>query len=125
MKRILVVDDEPAIRSFIRSALEQAGHAVLEAADGPSALDQARAAKPDAILLDVALPALSGLEVCRRLKEDPGTAATPVILLTGLPQPEGPPAQAEGWLIKPFTPAAVAQEVERALHGPQASVRGR
>ena len=112
MATILVVDDEPAIRALIRAAL--AKHTVLEAADGLAALEVARARLPQLVLLDVALPALSGLEVCRRLKADPATARTTILLLTGLAQSNGA-AGADGCIAKPFSPAAVVQQVEQAL----------
>jgi len=116
MARVLVVDDEPAIRSLIRSTLERAGHTVLEAPDGPNALAAARMGHPDLVLLDVALPGLSGLDVCRRLKAGPGTAGATVLLLTGL-APAGASASegAEGWIAKPFTPDGIARQVEQAL----------
>lgn len=115
MARVLVVDDEPAIRALIRSTLERAGHTILEAEDGPTALGAARTQLPDLVLLDLALPGLSGLEVCRRLKAEPGTAKTAVLLLTGLPQPEGPPEGAAGCIAKPFTPDGIVRQVEQAL----------
>jgi two-component system phosphate regulon response regulator PhoB len=116
MARVLVVDDEPAIRALIRSTLERAGHTVLEAADGPAALASAQTHLPDLVLLDVALPGLSGLEVCRRLKAEPRTAGTEILLLTGLPQAGASiPAGAEGCIAKPFTPDGIVRRVEQAL----------
>jgi len=116
MARVLVVDDEPAIRSLIRNTLERAGHTVLEAADGPAALAAARSEVPDLVLLDVALPGLSGLEVCRRLKAARETAGAAVLLLTGLPQAEACiPTGAAGCIAKPFTPDALVRQAEQAL----------
>lgn len=116
MARVLVVDDEPAIRALIRSTLEPTGHAVLEAADGPSGLEAALSQLPDLVLLDIALPGLSGLEVCRRLKADPATTQTKVLFLTGLPQPEAPPPfGADGCIAKPFTPDDIVRQIEQVL----------
>jgi DNA-binding response OmpR family regulator len=116
MARVLVVDDEPAIRSLIRTTLEREGHSVLEATDGPSGLEAARRFRPDLILLDIALPRLSGLEVCRRLKASPNTAGAAVLLLSGLPQVgDELSAGADGCLPKPFTPDAIVLQVEQAL----------
>ena len=119
MATILVVDDEPTIRLLVRAALEETGHRLLEAADGSTALDLARAERPDLILLDIVLPRLSGLEVCRRLKGDPATATTPVFLLTGfVQQAERQAAEevgAEGFIAKPFSPAALVQQIEDTL----------
>ncbi len=69
-KRILVVEDEDAIRETLRYNLAREGYDVSEAATGPDALSQARAERPDLILLDVMLPGLSGLEVCRVLRQE-------------------------------------------------------
>ncbi len=119
MLKILVVDDEPSIRALVRATLERAGYEVSEAADGASALQKAFSQRPDLILLDIALPRLSGLEVCRRLKARPETAGTPVLLLTGLlPFSElqaGYGAGAQGCVTKPFTPSALLQNVNDAL----------
>ena len=118
MLAILVVDDEPTIRALLRAALEQAGYRVLEAADGAGALRQARS-HPDLVLLDVALPDINGLEVCRRLKADPSTAGTPVLLLTGLAQPSDQRAArdagAVGCIEKPFSPADLVSRIADAL----------
>ena len=119
MPTILVVDDEPTIRYLLRASLEGRGYRLLEAADGLSALRCAQHERPDLILLDIALPALSGLEVCQRLRDDPATAATPVFLLTGyVQQAEREAAEragARGFIAKPFSPAALVAQVEEAL----------
>lgn len=125
MAIILVVDDEPTIRILVRAALEGSGHLLLEAADGEEGLRLARAAHPDLVLLDIALPRLSGLEVCQRLKRDRATSSTPVLLLTGFVQQSdrraAQEAGAEGFIAKPFSPAALLALVRDVL-GRQASV---
>ena len=68
MTTVLVVDDEPNLVDLVRSYLEREGYAVLSAADGPTALDLARTAQPDLVVLDLMLPGLDGVEVCRRLR---------------------------------------------------------
>ncbi len=119
MPTILLVDDEPTIRYLLRASLEGRGYHLIEAADGLSALQAAQRDRPDLILLDIALPGLSGLEVCRRLKEDPATAATSILLLTGyVQQTEREAADrlgARGCIAKPFSPAALVTQVEEAL----------
>jgi len=119
MATILVVDDEPSLRRLLRTALERAGYGVLEAADGPQALLLARAEQPALILLDVALPGLSGLEVCRRLRAEPANSRTPVLLISGVLPPNEATKLAEagasGWLTKPFTPATLLERVEALL----------
>lgn len=112
MATVLVVDDESAIRALIGAALAE--HTVIEAADGPSALALARAHRPEVILLDIALPGLNGLDVCRRLKADPATADAAVLFLTGLAQAPDRLA-ADGWIAKPFSPGTVVREVDQAL----------
>jgi two-component system alkaline phosphatase synthesis response regulator PhoP len=119
MPTILVVDDEPTIRLLVRAALEGTGYRLIEASDGLSALQVALSERPDVVLLDIALPRLSGLEVCRRLKENPATASAPVLLLTGLVQESERQAAEEvgarAFIAKPFSPAALVSHVEDAL----------
>ncbi len=119
MATVLVVDDEPTIRVLVRAALEGTGCRILEAVDGPSALDLARGGRPDLVLLDIALPGLSGLEVCRQLNDDPATASMPILLLTGLVQQAERQAAAEvgaqGFIAKPFSPAALVGQIEDTL----------
>ncbi len=128
MQTILIVDDEPAIRRLIRAALQGSGYRLLEEADGVSALETARREQPDLILLDIALPHMSGLEVCRRLKAGPATADVPIFLLTGLVQQvERRAAEdtgADGFIAKPFSPAALVAQIAEALR-PQTALAPR
>ena len=82
--RILVVDDDSAIRSLLRETMEDAGFEVAEAASGDRGLQAYLAVRPDIVLLDAAMPGMDGFTVCSRLQELPGGAATPVLLITGL-----------------------------------------
>ncbi|WP_426959831.1 phosphate regulon transcriptional regulator PhoB [Muricoccus radiodurans] len=79
---ILVVEDEAALLTLLRYNLEKAGFRVEEAADGPEALMRVAETKPDLVLLDWMLPALSGLEVCRQLRRRPETRDLPIIMVT-------------------------------------------
>jgi DNA-binding NtrC family response regulator len=81
---LLVVDDTPTNITVLLGHLNRAGYKVLVAADGESAIEQARFALPDLILLDVMMPGLDGYQTCRRLKADPKTASIPVIFMTAL-----------------------------------------
>ncbi|HYL81206.1 MAG TPA: response regulator, partial [Candidatus Acidoferrum sp.] len=83
-ERILVVDDEAASREVLEAILTQAGFDVAQVADGSAALASVAEAPPDLILLDIRMPGMSGLEVCRRLKYDPATGAIPIIVVTAL-----------------------------------------
>lgn len=102
--RILVVDDDPEVRAAVADGLSVEGYEVREAADGLAALSETAAWQPDALVLDVRMPVLDGLAVCRRLRalED----RTPVIVLTALDavsdRVDGLDAGADDYLVKPF-----------------------
>jgi CheY-like chemotaxis protein len=110
-RTILIVDDEPVVRALLRAALEPAGSRLVEAADGSEALESAWQYEPDVVLLDVGLPKLSGLDVCRALKTHPHPPR--VLLMTGNPDAAAASeAGADGILSKPFLPTDVLAEVE-------------
>ncbi|OLC12888.1 MAG: hypothetical protein AUH29_14820 [Candidatus Rokubacteria bacterium 13_1_40CM_69_27] len=119
MPSVLIVDDEPNIVELVRVTLEDDRVRVLEAADGATALAVAAAARPELILLDVNLPDLSGLEVCRRLRRDQGLAETRIVMLTAAAQREdvaaGLAAGADQYLTKPFSPVRLISLVEALL----------
>jgi two-component system response regulator MprA len=102
--RILVVDDEPAVRNSLERALSLEGYEVELAADGAAALDRLAAAPPDAVILDVSMPRLDGLEVCRRMRL--AGDRTPVLMLTARDAVDdrvaGLDAGADDYLVKPF-----------------------
>jgi putative two-component system response regulator len=102
---VLVVDDDPSALQSLAEALRALDFDVHEASDGPSALKIVEATDPDVVLLDVIMPGMDGYEVCRRLKEDPATALTPVVFLTGYgsreAKLEGLDAGATEFLSKP------------------------
>jgi DNA-binding response OmpR family regulator/DNA-binding CsgD family transcriptional regulator len=85
---VLIVDDVPDNLSLLHDALDEAGHTVLVARDGPSAIARARQARPDIVLLDALMPGMDGFEVARRLKADPSTATIPIIFMTALTETE-------------------------------------
>ncbi len=82
--KVLIVDDEPDLRDLLVYNLQREGYTVIEAADGVEALEKAEAEQPDAIVLDVMMPGLSGLDVCRRLRESANLRKTPILMLTAL-----------------------------------------
>ena len=102
--RILVVDDEPAVRDAVDRALRLDGHEVAVAEDGRAALDQLAMAPPDALVLDLLMPRVDGLEVCRRLRA--AGDRTPVLVLTArdavADRVRGLDAGADDYLVKPF-----------------------
>ncbi len=115
---VLVVDDVRENRELIRDNLEVRGWIVEEAEDGLSALERALVAKPDVILLDVAMPGMDGLEVCRRLRLDDRTAHVPVIMVTGHTEREdrlaGIGAGANDYLAKPIDREDLLLRVQNA-----------
>jgi DNA-binding response OmpR family regulator len=118
---ILIVDDEPNIVELVRLTLEDAHVRVLDAVDGVSALARAEAEKPDLVLLDVGLPDMSGLDVCRRLRHDPRFTPTRIVMLTAMAQREdvasGLAAGADHYLTKPFSPVRLLTLVEELVPG--------
>lgn len=86
MSQILVVDDEPAIRDFVQSFLEDEGYSVSIGRDGAEALRRIETQRPDLVLMDVMMPGLNGREVVRRLHEHPTHSAIPVILMSAASQ---------------------------------------
>src|ERR1051325_44094 len=80
--RILAVDDDPSSLEVVRARLASQGYEVLTATDGEQALTDVREQAPDLLLLDVMMPRMDGLEVCRRLRSDPARPFTPIIIVT-------------------------------------------
>ena len=114
--RVLVIDDEAPIRLLCRVNLEAEGMQVLEAADGPSGLDQARAHTPDVVLLDVMMPGLDGWRVAEHLLEDDRTNGIPIIFLTARAEfrdrARGLDIGGVDYVTKPFNPIELAPLVE-------------
>ena len=119
-KKVLLADDEEDIKTIVRFYLESRGYEVLTAYDGLDAITQTQSGKPDIILLDVMMPVMSGFEVARRLKADPGTAHIPIIMLSAASQAEsikeGLEAGASDYIVKPFEPAKL-EELIRSVTG--------
>ncbi|HYF61728.1 MAG TPA: response regulator transcription factor [Herpetosiphonaceae bacterium] len=116
MTTILVVDDEPNIREVVGLYLRREGHTVVEASDGETALRLARQHAPDLVVLDLMLPKLPGLEVCRRLQSE---RRTPVIMLTAKSEENdriiGLGVGADDYIVKPFSPRELVARVEAVL----------
>lgn len=121
MPTVLVVDDEPPIVELVRFTLEDDSLRVLEAGDGVAALEIARRERPELILLDVQMPRLGGLEVCRRVRRDPLLRGTRIVMLTAADQEtdraRGLAAGADEYLAKPFSPLALFALVRTLLPG--------
>jgi DNA-binding response OmpR family regulator len=115
-QRVLVVDDEPQIRRSLRVALRANGYEVEEAATGEAALEQAAARLPELIILDLSLPGVDGVEVCRRLRE---WTQVPVIILSVHGDDEAKVRAldegADDYVTKPFSPRELLARVRAAL----------
>ncbi|MEO8954587.1 MAG: response regulator [Ktedonobacteraceae bacterium] len=105
-RKILVVDDETVLVETIAYNLEQAGYQVTTAADGASALQAAHRETPDLIILDIMLPEMDGLEVCRQLRRESNTSTTPIMMLTArgdeIDKVVGLEVGADDYVTKPF-----------------------
>jgi DNA-binding response OmpR family regulator len=117
--KILVVDDEPDALELIEFNLKAAGFEVVTAVDGESALKKARALLPTLIVLDVMLPEIDGMEVCKLLKRDPATARIPIIMLTAkaaeIDRVLGLELGADDYVTKPFSPRELVLRVKGQL----------
>jgi DNA-binding response OmpR family regulator len=114
--KVLVVDDEPTVREVVASYLRRDGHAVTEAADGPTALELLDAEAPDLIVLDMMLPGVNGLDILRRVR---ATSNIPVIMLTARAEESdrvaGLELGADDYVVKPFSPRELAARVNGVL----------
>jgi DNA-binding response OmpR family regulator len=121
--RILVVDDDHTVAEVVARYLLRDGHEVECVADGRQALDRARADPPDLIVLDLMLPGMGGLEVCRRLRE---TSPVPIVMLTALGQETdrlvGLETGADDYVTKPFSPRELALRVRSVLRRARGSL---
>src|SRR6266571_4080935 len=114
--KILIIEDEANIIQVIRLYLEQAGYSVLSATDGVAGLELHAREHPDLVILDLMLPALDGLEVCRRIR---AWANTPILMLTARQGEDdrvaGLELGADDYLVKPFSPREVVSRVKAIL----------
>ena len=117
--KILVVDDEPDAVELIEFNLKSAGYDVVTAGDGEEALKKARATPPQLIILDLMLPEVDGLEVCKILRRDPRTHAIPIIMVTAkaaeIDRVLGLELGADDYVTKPFSPRELVLRVKRLL----------
>jgi two-component system phosphate regulon response regulator PhoB len=115
----LVVEDAPDIRLVISFVLEKAGFKVYEESDGEAGLAVAAEVRPDIVLLDWMLPAMSGIEVCRALRDNADLGAVAVILLTARAQESdveaGFAAGADDYIVKPFRPRELLEREQKVL----------
>jgi two-component system, OmpR family, alkaline phosphatase synthesis response regulator PhoP len=119
MKKILVADDESHILNVVSLKLRNAGFEVICASDGQEALEMAQSEHPDLLITDYHMPQLSGLELCQKLKQDPGTAKIPAIMLTArgyhLDLKDTEQSGICRMLSKPFSPRHLLSTVNEVL----------
>ena len=119
MEKILVVDDDLAVRELMEITLTQAGYEVLMAADGKTAVEIARKEKPDLVLMDVRLPLMDGYEACRQITTNRSTRHVPVVFVSARGQIEeirlGLSAGAVDYFVKPFSPDSLRKRIQELL----------
>jgi len=120
-RTILVADDESHILHVVSLKLKNAGYRVLTARDGQEALEMAQQEKPDLLITDYHMPQLSGIELCRKLKQDPATSNIPAIMLTARGYSLEPADTEQSGILrmlsKPFSPRHLLSTVEEVLSG--------
>ena len=119
MATVLLAEDDADIQFLVTYKLTREGFQVRAFGDGLSAMADAREHPPDLAVLDIMMPGMTGLEVCRELRQDPATANIPVILLTALAQEDditaGLAAGADDYIVKPFSPRDLVAHVNATL----------
>jgi DNA-binding response OmpR family regulator len=119
MARVLVAEDDADVAELIAHYLERAGHRVTRLGAGSDVLPHVRRSAPDVLILDLMLPGLDGLEICRTLRRDPGTAAIPIIMLTARAEESdrivGLELGADDYVTKPFSPKELVARVGALL----------
>ena len=125
MKTVLVADDEFDLAETLRAILAGEGYAAEVCSDGRSTLARLREHKPDLLLMDVMMPLLSGYEVLRALRQDPGLDGIPVVLMSAAPARVKPTDfRWDGFLRKPFTLQALLETVARLIGQPERTAEG-
>ncbi len=118
-KKILIVEDEPDFRTLIRDVLEDKGFEVSEAANGAQGLSLYSSFQPDLVLLDIRLPDMDGIDICRKIRSDGPRRDTPVIMCTVntelTPINTGLNSGATDYILKPFEPEDLLARVRDAL----------
>jgi two-component system phosphate regulon response regulator PhoB len=124
---VLLVEDERDIAELVRYHVEKAGMRCVHASDGGSALRLARANAPDVVVLDLMLPGLDGLEVCRQLRREPATGRLPIIMLTArgeeVDRVVGLELGADDYVVKPFSPRELVARIRAVLRRAEAPER--
>ncbi|RPH63113.1 MAG: response regulator [Chloroflexi bacterium] len=119
MAKIVIAEDEPDIRELIAFTLRFAGHDVITGQNGLEGYELTKREHPDLVMFDVRMPKMTGYDACKKIKEDPDIANTPVIFLSAKGQENeieaGLSAGAEEYLLKPFAPDQLTERVKSVL----------
>ncbi|GAB2191198.1 response regulator [Sessilibacter sp. MAH2] len=119
MARILIVDDSASMRNMVAATLQSAGHQIKDAADGQQALAVAKADRFDAVVTDLNMPVMNGIDLTKQLRAIPNYKYTPILLLTTESSMDkkslGKTAGATGWLVKPFNPEKLLETIKKVL----------
>jgi DNA-binding response OmpR family regulator len=117
--KVLVVDDDAHIRELVKMKLQSAGHEVITANDGEEGYATAVSTQPGLVLLDIAMPKMTGLEVCEKLRAEPSTATLPIVLITARSSEsdveKGFAVGADDYITKPFSPRELLTRLEAIL----------
>jgi twitching motility two-component system response regulator PilH len=119
MARVMIVDDSPTDKAFVRQILERAGHEVLEADNGKEAIELVRLSRPDCVVMDVVMPGVNGFQATRTLSRDPATMAIPIVVLSSKNQEtdrvwalrQG----AKEYLVKPVKGPELVEKIQDVL----------
>lgn len=119
-QKLLIVDDQDALRALLKMTLEYSDYELFEAADGEEAMAMVERFEPDVMILDIMMPGkIDGIEVCRLIKENPDTSHIKVILLSAKGQTEdirtGGDAGADAYFVKPFSPMSLLESIKISL----------
>ena len=124
---VLLVDDEDTIRIMLKMVLELSGFQVYEAADGLQAIEQVKTHHPDIMVLDVMMPRMDGITVCKKLRSQTETADFPIIMFSGKSQEEavqeGLAAGATHYLVKPAAPTEIISLIKKCLDRVNAQIK--
>ncbi|MDR7277838.1 response regulator transcription factor [Catenuloplanes atrovinosus] len=119
MARVLVAEDDPDIRQLVSYKLDRFGFETMAVSDGVAALAAIRRFRPHAVLIDVRMPGLSGIEVCRELRQSPDTAKVAVIMISAQGRPQDRElayaAGCDDYVVKPFSPKELVERVQRLM----------
>jgi len=119
--KVLIADDEQDIKDVVQMYLETQGYEVETAYDGLDALDRINSWQPDVVLLDIMMPVMDGISVCKKMKSDPATKAIRVIMVSAASkrekEGEAYQAGADAYVLKPFDPGDLVKTIELTLAG--------